>query len=341
VSEAPALDHEQVLARASAAVGAEGHPGAVLKDLEPLPGGISSLTFAATLDHDGRQQTVVVKVAPPGLAPVRNRDVLRQARILRALHASPGVNVPRVLGQQDGSPPLFVMEFVAGESYEPKWDAATRPPPPEAIAPRVAAAATMLAHMHEPSVEALGLTDEPLLSPRDEVDRWARLFETVGDDLRGDEQILYRALAARTPQPLPARVTHGDYRLGNLQFAGTEIKGVIDWELWALGDPRWDAAWLAMFCDPVMERATNRDPANEAAGAAMPSPQAVLDTYERIRPGHQLAIDWFLSAAYYKLASALAALAKRNRRAGGPDPTLERAAQTLAPTIQRGLDLLP
>jgi aminoglycoside phosphotransferase (APT) family kinase protein len=139
---------------------------------------------------------------------------------------------------------------------------------------------------------------------------------------------------------LPARVTHGDYRLGNLQFAGTEIRAIIDWELWALGDPRHDLAWLAMFCDPVMERAIGRDPANEAAGAAMPPPQMVLDTYERIRPGHRADIDWFLAAAYYKLGAALAALAKRNRRAGGPDPGLERAAQTLPPTIQRGLDLL-
>jgi len=36
---------------------------------------------------------IVVKMAPPGLTPVRNRDVLRQARILRALGAAEGVPV--------------------------------------------------------------------------------------------------------------------------------------------------------------------------------------------------------------------------------------------------------
>jgi aminoglycoside phosphotransferase (APT) family kinase protein len=340
VTDRPALDPDELLGRATAAVAAQGHPDAALIELEPLPGGISSLTYAATLLRGGQRQRAVVKVAPPGLAPVRNRDVLRQARILRALHGTPGVSVPRVLGEQDGSPPLFVMEFVAGESYEPKWDAAAQPPPAESIAPRVRAAATMLAHMHRPSADALGLADEPVLSPRRELDRWAQLFQTVGDELRGDEQTLYRALTERMPEPLTARVTHGDYRLGNLQFSGTEVRAIIDWELWALGDPRADLAWLAMFCDPVMERATNRDQANEAASAAMPAPQAVLETYERIRPGHSDELGWFLAAAYYKLGSALAALAKRNRRAGGPDPTLERAAQTLPPTIQRGLELL-
>ena len=39
----------------------------------------------------------MIKVAPPGLEPVRNRDVLRQARALRALHPVDGVNVPEVL----------------------------------------------------------------------------------------------------------------------------------------------------------------------------------------------------------------------------------------------------
>jgi aminoglycoside phosphotransferase (APT) family kinase protein len=337
VTERPALDPDEILARAAAAVG----PGTRTSQLTPLPGGISSLTYAARLDTGTDGQTVVIKVAPPGLAPVRNRDVLRQARILRALHGTPGVRVPGVLGEHDGSPPLFVMEFVAGESYEPKWDAAPRPPPADSIAPRVMAAATMLARMHEPDATALGLSaDEPVLSPRQELERWAQLFGTVGDDLRGDEQSLYRALSARAPEPVPPRVTHGDYRLGNLQFTGTEIGAIIDWELWALGDPRADLTWLAMFCDPVMERATDRDQANEASSAAMPSPQTVLDAYARIRPGHGAEIDWFLAAAYYKLGAALAALAKRNRRAGGPDPTLERAAQTLPPTIQRGLDIL-
>src|SRR5580698_7849392 len=38
----------------------------------PLSGGASSLTYAGTLD----ERRVVVKVAPPGVEPVRNRDVL-------------------------------------------------------------------------------------------------------------------------------------------------------------------------------------------------------------------------------------------------------------------------
>ena len=76
--------------------------------LEPLPGGISSLTYATTLSGTGEaDRRVVVKVAPPGLEPVRNRDVLRQARVMAALHRAPGVLVPEVLVTDAGSPPVL------------------------------------------------------------------------------------------------------------------------------------------------------------------------------------------------------------------------------------------
>ena len=83
------------------------------------------LTFAARLElPEASDRRIVVKVAPPGLAPVRNRDVLRQARLLRALAGVDGVCVPQVLLEDAGSPPFFVMDFVEGESYEPKLSTA-------------------------------------------------------------------------------------------------------------------------------------------------------------------------------------------------------------------------
>src|SRR6185312_12378595 len=98
-------------------------PGAELGELDALPGGISSLTYATTLTSTGEaDRRVVVKVAPPGLEPVRNRDVLRQARVMAALDRAQGVRVPEVLITDEGSPPFFVMAFVPGEAYEPKWD---------------------------------------------------------------------------------------------------------------------------------------------------------------------------------------------------------------------------
>jgi aminoglycoside phosphotransferase (APT) family kinase protein len=315
-------------------------PGATLGELEPLPGGISSLTFAAALGGDGARARarVVVKVAPPGLAPVRNRDVLRQARVLRALAGVPGVAVPAVLAEDDGAPPLFVMTHVDGEAHEPRWDAAEAAPAPATVRERVLAAATTLAHLHTPGPAELGLGEsEQSLTPAEELERWGKLFATAGDDLRGEERRLYEALAARAPDPVPARVTHGDYRLGNLLFVQAQLTAIIDWELWALGDPRTDLAWLIMFCDPAIER---RPPGETASPGSLPSPVDVVSAYEDVRPGTPLELDWFTAYAHYKLASTMSVLAKRNRRATEPDPTLERAAQTLPVAVDQGLQLL-
>ncbi|HXD67882.1 MAG TPA: phosphotransferase [Solirubrobacteraceae bacterium] len=321
-----------------------GHwPAAEVGTFERLPGGISSLTYATTLrgtvDADRR---VVVKVAPPGLEPVRNRDVLRQARVMAALGAAPGVLVPEVLVTDPGSPPFFVMAFVPGEAYEPKWDVSDAPPAAAMVAARARAAARMLARLQAVEPAAVGIDDRALTLAQ-EIERWAALFATAGDDLRGDEPALRDALAARIPQEQQApRILHGDYRLGNMQFDGERLAAIIDWEIWSVGDPRTDLAWLMAFTDPVQQRVAQRDAPNQAAADAMPAAGELLAEYMAeagldAEPAH---LDWFMAFSYYRLGAAMSVLAKRNRRAPEPDPGLELAAQTLAPMLARGLELL-
>jgi aminoglycoside phosphotransferase (APT) family kinase protein len=341
------LDTGELLARARDALRGRS-PEAQVSDLAELPGGISSLTFAASLRSAGDDsRPVVIKVAPPGMAPVRNRDVLRQARVMAALRDAPGVRVPAVLAQDDGAPPFFVMEFVAGESYEPKWDVSDDPPPPEMVDRRARAAARMLARLQAVEPAAVGLADEPVLSLAQEVERWAALFATAGDELRGNESELQRALAAQIPDGLDAsaaRILHGDYRLGNMQFAGDRLAAIIDWEIWSVGDPRTDLAWLMAFTDPVQQRVAQRDAANQAAADAMPDGRALLEEYLAHAPAPVVSapqeLDWFLAYSYYKLGAAMSVLAKRNRRLPEPDPGLELAAATLPPMLARGLELL-
>ncbi len=217
-------------------------PAVELGHLQPLPGGISSLTFAAAIERPAQdRRRVVVKVAPPGLEPVRNRDVLRQARALVALHGAPGVPVPRVLAADAGMPPLFVMEHVDGDSYEPRWDAAADAPGPELVRTRALAAARTLAALHAvdpwrsgPAARAAGagiagpagaaaraadpgdapagtpeaawlpaFAGERALTAREELDRWTALYATVGAELCGGEAELREALRESVPEPEP------------------------------------------------------------------------------------------------------------------------------------------
>jgi aminoglycoside phosphotransferase (APT) family kinase protein len=320
-------------------------PDADLGTLDPLPGGISSLTYAATLSgtSDGDRR-VVVKVAPPGLAPVRNRDVLRQARVMAAVHTVAGVLVPEVLFRDDGSPPFFVMAFVPGEAYEPKWDVSDAPPAPAMVDARARAAARMLARLHAVDPAGMGIDDAPL-TPAEEIERWSALFATAGEDLRVNERELRTVLSGRVPAwsgAPAARVLHGDYRLGNMQFEGDRLAAIIDWEIWSVGDPRSDLAWLMCFTDPVQQRVAHRDAANQAAADAMPSSAELLAEYmdEAGLDATPADLDWFQAFGYYKLGAAMSVLAKRNRRQAEPDPGLELAARTLAPMLARGLELL-
>jgi aminoglycoside phosphotransferase (APT) family kinase protein len=144
---------------------------------------------------------------------------------------------------------------------------------------------------------------------------------------------------ATIPRPTPARVLHGDYRIGNMQFDGVRLAAIIDWEIWSLGDPRTDLAWLMAYTDPVQHFVDVRDPANQAAADAVPHRSEVLSEYLAVRPFDTDELDWFLAYCYYKIASTTAALAKRNRRSDQPDPGLETAASTLPAVITRGLEV--
>ncbi len=334
------LNIQELLDRATLAADAR-WAGASVNDLDPLPGGISSVTFAARLSlPTGAAPRVVLKVAPPGLPPVRNRDVLRQARVLRALHPVPGVRVPEVLFEDDGDPPFFAMDFVAGQAYEPYKDVCPEPPIPEAVDRRARAAARMLGRLQRIVPTDVGLADEPVIPLAAELERWTRLYATAGDDLRHHETELADRLAAAIPSPVAPRILHGDYRIGNMQFDGDHLAAIIDWEIWSVGDPRTDLAWLLTYTDPVQRFQAERDGPNQAAMDAMPSSDELLSDYLTTGPGEPGDLSWFLAYCLYKIASTTSVLAKQNRRRQTPDPSMEFAASTVPAVLDRGLQTL-
>jgi aminoglycoside phosphotransferase (APT) family kinase protein len=106
-------------------------------------------------------------------------------------------------------------------------------------------------------------------------------------------------------------VVHGDWRLGNMQCEADRINGVIDWEIWALGDPRLDLSWFLMWADPVHPLAVN-------TGMRVPSVVELRAEYEKLR-GAVPDLEWFDALARYKQAAACALLVKNARKRGDPD----------------------
>jgi aminoglycoside phosphotransferase (APT) family kinase protein len=314
-------------------------PGVRITDVEPLTGGSSSLTFVAHVeDGPPGDDVLVLKLAPPGLAPVRNRDVLRQGRVLRALRRE-GVVVPPVhfddRGEPPGVPPFIAMGFVPGTSVEPVLAPERDPAGFAEIRTRALDAAAVLAAIHRVDVARADLGAEPTVGLVDEVDRWTRAFATVPPDLSGDHLRCADALVGSAPAPLPAVVNHGDYRLGNTLGHEGRVTAVIDWEIWSVGDPRVDVAWFTFFTDEAGHPA-----ARSSEPSGMPTAAELLDAYAAAGGAPLDDLVWFDALTRYKEAAATALLIKRARRSGDLPPGLERMVPALPRLVDEALELL-
>jgi aminoglycoside phosphotransferase (APT) family kinase protein len=296
--------------------------------LRPLAGGASSLTYAGVVDGGARR--VVVKVAPPGVSPVRNRDVLREARVLRAL-APTDVPVPEVVWEDAGAPPevppLFVMAHVDGVSLEPLYDLhlddRTGADDPAVVAARLHNAASTMGAMHATAPDGLPLGGEVRVPLTDEIDRWCRALETVDPGLAPGWESIADALRGSEPTAMPDAVVHGDFRLGNLLAVGSEITAVIDWEIWSISDPRVDLGWFLLNADPDAYRRPTR------YVGALPSPDELAAVYATVLGDDVPDRAWFEALACLKSTASWSLIVKHNRRRSTPVPELEEMADAL------------
>ena len=316
-------------------------PGARVLGVSPLTGGASSLTFLVELAGVAAGETpVVLKVAPPGLAPLRNRDVLRQARLQRAVQGSPRPLAPDVLFADPGDPPevppFMAMNLVAGECVEPVLcDPADRPAP-AAVRARFFDAVQVLAQLHAIVPAKAGLGDEPAVGLGDEVDRWTRAFATLPAEMSGDYERAARALRATMPAPLPPVVNHGDFRLGNTLCGGDQVNAVIDWEIWSVGDPRVDLSWFTYFTDDA-----GHPSIAPGTVAGTPAAREIVRAYEDATGSPVPDLGWFDALTRYKEAATTGLLLKRALKLGRPvQGSMARMLPELPRVVQEAIRLL-
>ena len=112
-------------------------------------------------------------------------------------------------------------------------------------------------------------------------------------------------LADNLPDPLPATVVHGDYRLGNMMVDSADprrIVAVLDWEMGAIGDPRADVGYL------LATYAEHDGPANPlgtspvTAEPGFPTKAELVERYVE-RSGRDVEpLHWFEALALWKAA---------------------------------------
>lgn len=279
--------------------------------------GHSNLTY---LVSDGKHEMVLRRPPPPPL-PVGAHDVLREARLIKALEYS-GVPVAKVLAVDDASQvldvPFYIMEYLAGEVITDVTPASLAIP-----AQRQFMAETLvdtLVALHKVDWRARGL--EGFGKP----DGFnARHFKRIKSLIPDDEKLspafaeLSEWLAANIPMESDACIVHNDFRIGNVMWkatAPTQLLAVLDWELATLGDPLFD---LAYFINCYPRHGIPRTPTQDLAAAVLEDgylePADLIARYVMGSGRDVSNLKWYQVFVDWKLAI----LYDYSRRRGGDD----------------------
>jgi aminoglycoside phosphotransferase (APT) family kinase protein len=217
---------------------------------QPIGDGHSNVTYL--IERDSGPQLVLRRPPRPPLPPSAH-DVLREARLLRALERT-DARVPKVLAvcedEQLIGCPFYIMERVPGEVIV--WETPPALDSPEQRKRIGEQLIDALVEIHAVDWRAVGL--EGFGKPSGYLDRQLRRFGGLWDLNKTREipavERVGAWLAEHKPESGPATIVHGDYRLGNTMFNAqppAELVAVFDWEMATIGDPLADLGYLCMF----------------------------------------------------------------------------------------------
>lgn len=229
-----------------------------IRDLGRLPGGASKEQFVFTLERDGREDRLVLRMDPLG-SPVESSR-RREAEVLRIVHGA--LPVPELFWATDDADelgaPALISEYVtgvAGPSDAPKTASGLGVTYGDRLRPILADQfVTHLAALHgiDPIAHELSAFERPRPGTTDALDwRLAAIDRAWDDDAFAPHPsvaLVRDWLWRNRPVVDTVSVVHGDYRNGNFLFdePSGRITAILDWELTYLGDRHHDLAYIMM-----------------------------------------------------------------------------------------------
>ena len=298
--------------------------------------GQSNLTYRAT-DRSGRAW--VVRRPPLGELLHSAHDVLREARILAALHPTP-VPVPEVHGVAEsgelGDAPAFVMSWVDGAVVD-------RMPLVEELSPQLRgeiarSLARTLAAVHRVDLRATGLDDLASRAPYGprQLRRWSAQWERSRTVALPEVDALTRrltdAVGSQGPDADSTTLVHGDFHLRNMITSpgSGEIVAVLDWELSTLGHPLADLGSLLAYWTQPGERGIDDYAPTTLPG--FPTRAAMVAAYATASGRDTSAIGFWHALGLWKLAIIAQGVLRRaidepRNRATEGTPTTDSVAR--------------
>ena len=272
---------------------------------------------------DAGDRRLVLRMQPPGELLPSAHALDREARVMRALEGT-GVAVPHVLCYSDDrsivGTKFYIMDRIDGRVF------------PQARVDGVSSsdrramyrsAAAMLARLHAVDWQRAGLSDygKPADYFTRQVRRWSGQWEA---SKRREIPDLDR-LIARLPECIPKEratvICHGDYRFGNLMIApaGTDVVGVLDWELSTLGDPMADVGY---FCMPYyMDSSTPEGLAGlDCTALGIPAQTEFVADYNTAGGTNRQLMPFHIAFGFFRFAVIVAGIEDRAHRGNASHP---------------------
>jgi aminoglycoside phosphotransferase (APT) family kinase protein len=293
-------------------------------EFDPIGEGHSNVTFAVR-----RGDTQFVLRRPPrGPLPPSAHDVLREARVLRAVEQ--GARVPKVLAVCDDpaviGAPFYVMEKVEGEVIT-----SALPPALDAVDDRRRIGEELvdaLVEVHDVDWDAAGL--EGFGKPTGYLERQLRRFLGLWEHNRTRDIAAVESVAGwlrdHLPESGPATVVHGDYRLGNTMFAPgapARLVAIFDWEMATIGDPLADVGYLCALWVDRDDPPTMFELSGVTREDGFVSREELVSRYEE-RSGRSMTdIRWYRTLALWKSIVFMEGNYKRAVTGATDDPYLK------------------
>jgi aminoglycoside phosphotransferase (APT) family kinase protein len=272
---------------------------------ERIGEGHSNFTFLV----ERRDARVVLRRPPRPPLPPSAHDVLREARLLRALEGTP-VRVPRVLAESDESVlgvPFYVMEEMHGSVITTDVPSALDTEAGRRLISEDLVDA--LVDVHAVDWRACGL--EGYGKPTGYLERQLRRFNGLWEFNKTRELPIVEEVGGWLQDNLPdspeSTIVHGDYRLGNVMLADEEparLVAIFDWELSTIGDPLADVGYLTVTWaepdDPADISFASLSAATRRTGFL--TRDELTARYEE-RSGRSVgALNWYQALALWKAA---------------------------------------
>ncbi|HXA53240.1 MAG TPA: phosphotransferase family protein [Solirubrobacteraceae bacterium] len=302
--------------------------GAGALDASPIGEGHSNVTYLVRRE-DGSE--LVVRRPPRPPLPPSAHDVLREARLLRALQDTPA-RVPRVLAVGEDPAiigcPFYVMERVEGEAI-----VFALPPALDTPAQRRRIAQELidaLVEVHAVDWRAAGLED--FGKPTGYLERQLRRFGGLWEINKTREIPAVERVAGwlgeHLPESGPATIVHGDYRLGNTMFATgapARLTAVLDWEMATIGDPLADLGYMCMVWgqadDPPGGIRDSLGAVTKAEG--FPTRAELIERYEARSERSMRHLRWYVTLAVWKMTVFMEGNYRRALAGATDDPYLK------------------